>query len=66
MPRGTLLTKYSTAGAEEIDQASSMTDPINQVADSLIRAIEVMAEDRAMAYCEGFIGAGVEIVAGKM
>lgn len=43
-----------------------MTDPINQVADSLIRAIEVMAEDRAMAYCEGFIGAGVEIVAGKV
>jgi hypothetical protein len=38
-----------------------MASSINQIGDSLIRTIEVMAEDRAMAYCEGFIGASVEM-----
>ena len=38
-----------------------MTRLINQIEDSLIRIIEVMTADRAMAYCEGFIDAGVEI-----
>ena len=38
-----------------------MTRLINQIEDSLIRIIEVMTADRAMAYCEGFIGASVEM-----
>ena len=55
------MARYRTASAEEIDRASSMTSPINQIGDSLIRTIEVMTEDRAMAYCEVFIGASVEM-----
>ena len=38
-----------------------MTRLINQIEDSLIRIVEVMTADRAMAYCEGFIDAGVEM-----
>jgi len=42
-----------------------MASSINQIGDSLIRTIEVMTEYRAMAYREGFIGAGVKISRGK-
>ena len=55
------MTRYRTASSDEIDGAPSMASSINQIGDSLIRTIEVMAEDRAMAYCEGSIGASVEM-----